>query len=457
VRLSPRDLAAPFHRNPEGEGRMRLAWIRTFALAALFLPAAQTVAGQSTGSTEGAPLSLTAAVDEALQNNPELIALRRQYDAARQRPAQDRFLMAPSFEAQIWQWPINTLNPLNTGMYMVTISQDLPGRGKRQLKVALAQKDAELSANEIAIRGRDVVEQVKRTYAELFVSRRAIEVQGQSIGLVRQLADVSTAKYAAGRAPQQDVLRAVVEISKLQIDLVTRGERAQLAEAELNTLLARPPQARIGTLAEPPEDVALPSPEELQQLALLRHPELTASRLGVERAQAALNVTEREYKPDFMVGGGYMLMPRDRDAWTASVGISWPTARWARGRLDAQKAEAEANIEAARAGQRAAENRIRLAVQDAYIRVKSAGQRAALLRTTILPQSEQTLEVSRVAYQTDRVDFLALLDNQRVLVEAQLDYEEALSELEQARADLERAVGVDLPATTTADATSERR
>src|SRR5471030_3107385 len=92
-----------------------------FVLAALVLPASPVDAGQSTGPTEGAPLSLSAAVDEALQNNPDLIALRRQYDAVRQRPAQERFLMAPSFEAQIWQWPINTLNPLNTNMYMLTI------------------------------------------------------------------------------------------------------------------------------------------------------------------------------------------------------------------------------------------------------------------------------------------------------------------------------------------------
>ena len=436
---------------------MSFVWALLFAIAALFLPAFQADAGQSSGAAEGAPLSLSAAVDEALQNNPDLIAFRRQYDGARLRPAQERFLMAPSFEAQIWQWPINTLNPLNTNMYMLTVRQDLPGRGKRQLKVALAEKDAELSANEIAIRARDVVEQVKRTYAELFVSRRAIDLQRQSIGVVRQFADVSTAKYTAGRASQQDVLKAVLELSTLQGALLTRAQRAQLAEAELNTLLARPPQAPIGPLAEPQEDMALPPPEQLQQLALLRHPELTMSRLSVERAQAALKVAEREYKPDFMVGGGYMLTPRDRDAWTASVGISWPTARWARGRLDAQKAEAEANVDAARAGQRAAENRIRLAVQRAYVRVVTAGQRAALLRTTILPQSAQTLDASRAAYETDRVDFLAMLDNQRVFVEARLDYEEALSDLEQARADLERAVGVDLPAAATGNALSEGR
>jgi outer membrane protein TolC len=95
------------------------------------------------------------------------------------------------------------------------------------------------------------------------------------------------------------------------------------------------------------------------------------------------------------------------------------------------------------------ENMVRLSVQEAYIRARSAQDRAALLRTTIRPQSQQTLEVSRVAYQTDRVDFQALIDNERVLLDVNLDYFRALSDFTQALADLERAVGADLPPGTT--------
>jgi outer membrane protein TolC len=96
------------------------------------------------------------------------------------------------------------------------------------------------------------------------------------------------------------------------------------------------------------------------------------------------------------------------------------------------------------------ENAVRLAVQEAYVRAKSAQDRAVLLRTTIKPQSQQTLEVSRVAYQTDRVDFQALIDNQRVLLDVNLDYFRALSDFTQALADLERAVGADVPVVTSA-------
>jgi len=58
----------------------------------------------------GPPLSLSAALQEAQDKNPELIALRRQFESTRFRSAEQRFLSPPMLEAQIWQWPINTLN-----------------------------------------------------------------------------------------------------------------------------------------------------------------------------------------------------------------------------------------------------------------------------------------------------------------------------------------------------------
>src|SRR4051812_16825658 len=67
---------------------------------------------------DGPPLSLTQTLREAQDKNSELIALRRQFEATRFRSAEQRFLGPPMVEAQIWQWPINTLNPANTNMFM---------------------------------------------------------------------------------------------------------------------------------------------------------------------------------------------------------------------------------------------------------------------------------------------------------------------------------------------------
>jgi outer membrane protein TolC len=431
---------------------MRSYVARLSCVALLAVAAEQSALAQSPehlhGITQrvydGPPLSLSAAVDDALSRNPALITLRRQYDASRQRPAQQRFLMPPTFEAQIWQWPVTTVNPLNTNMYMFMIQQELPGRGKRELRAAVAEKDAEIASAAIVVKARDIVKDVMRAYAELAVARRAIDIHLASVELLRQFAEASTIKYAAGRSPQQDVLKAVTEMSKLHDDLVMHEEAEAMAVARLNTLLDRDPDSPIGALDEPRQALTLPASADLQQTALDHQPELQASKLVVDRGQAAVRAATREYKPDFFVGGGYMLTPREAGAWTASVGMTWPNAPWSRGALDAKKAEAAADVESALASVHDLERQIRLNVHEAYIRVVAAGQRAALLRTTVVPQSEQTLEISRVAYQADRLDFLAVVDNQRALLDAQLNYYRALADREIALADLARAVGTDI-------------
>jgi len=397
----------------------------------------------------GPPVRLGELLQEALERNPELVALRAQVDVVRQRAGQERFLDAPMAEAQIWQWPFNSINPADTNMYMFMVTQDLPGRGKRQLRTAVVEKDVALAESDVAIRARDVVNQIKQAYASLYIARKAITVHLESVELLRQIADVSQARYMTGRISQQDVLKPVVELSRLHNDIIMFDEQAGLARARLNVLLNRPPETAIGPLIEPNEQTLLPATADLQRIAIERQPELQRARVEIERAEAELASVRSEYKPDFSVQGGYMLMPRMTDAWMGRVGITWPRAPWSRGKIDARVAEHTAAIQAAKARVQAMENMVRLAVQEAYVRAKSAQDRAALLRTTVVPQSQQTLEVSRVAYQTDRVDFQALIDNERVLLDAQLDYFRALSDFTQALADLERAVGNDLPPGTT--------
>ncbi|MGE0447256.1 MAG: TolC family protein [Vicinamibacterales bacterium] len=392
----------------------------------------------------GEPLSLRGAVDEALRRNLTLTALQRQRETLLHRPAQERSLMPPSLEAQIWQWPITTANPLNTDMYMFMIQQELPGRGKRALRAAVAETEAAIAAAEIPARAREVAADVERAYADLALARRSIDIHVESVALLRQFADVSAVKYAAGRSSQQDVLKAIVELSRLHEDLVIHEEAAAVAAARLNTLLDRPPDALIGPVDQPRQDVSLPASRDLQQMAIDNHPALTVALLEVQRAEAERAVVERDAKPDFFVGGGYMLMPREAGAWTASAGMTWPNAPWSRRRVAARQAEAQAQVAAERARLEELERALRLAVHEAYLRVQSADERVSLFRTTVLPQSVQALEISRVAYQTERVGFMEVLDSQRALLETQLSYHRALADRELAVAELFRSVGRDL-------------
>lgn len=426
---------------------MRTRISTLLVLLIVSIVAAGSVAAQDRRAAlgpDGPPLTLPQALDEALQKNAELTALRSQLRSIGLRPAQERFLTPPMVEAQIWQWPLNSINPWNTNMYMFMVSQELPGRGKRRLRAAAAEKEAEVADLDVAVRAREIVDEVKQSYADLFIARRAVDIQLAGVDLLRQFADVSQAKYTTGRISQQDALKAVLELSRVHDGLVNFQQQADLARMRLNVLLNRAPDAPIGPLADAGEQTLVATVEALQRVAVERQPELRMARAQVDQAEAQRAVTRSEYKPDFSLTGGYLVMPNQPDAWLGKIGITWPRAPWSRGRVDARVAEADAAVEAARARLRSMESLVRLAVQQAYVRVKAAEQRAALLRTTILPQSRQTLDVSRIAYQTDRIEFLALVDNERTLLDAQLEYYRAVGDRQQALADLERAVGADL-------------
>lgn len=419
--------------------------MRANVVFALILSGCVASAAAAAQDISAPRLTLAAALQQAVDANPDLSVLRSQLDLERQRPAQQRFLAPPMVEAQVWQWPVNSFNPADTNMYMFMITQEIPGRGKRALREAAAAKEVTLAESDVAVGVSGLLNEVKQAYASLYIARKAIEVYGESAELLRQLADVAQVKYGTGRISQQDVLKPIVELSRVHGDILALQEQAGRAAARLNVLRNRPADAAIEPLEDPHDSQPVPPPGDLTAVALARQPELTRTRLAVEHAEARLASTRRDYAPDFSLQAGYMLMPHMTDGWMGRIGITWPGAPWSRGRIDARVAESAAAVGVAKARQQAAENRIRLAVQDAYVRAKSAQDRAALLRTTTLPQTRQTLEVSRVAYQSDRVEFQALLDTERVLLQSELEYFRALSDFEQAVADLEQATGVDLP------------
>ena len=91
--------------------------------------------------------------------------------------------------------------------------------------------------------------------------------------------------------------------------------------------------------------------ERSETRAASRHddPELVRARLEIERAEAELASAKQEYKPDFMIQGGYLVMPNQTDALLARVGVTWPRAPWSHGKVDAHVAEKTAAVDAAKA------------------------------------------------------------------------------------------------------------
>ena len=384
------------------------------------------------------PLTLRAAIDEATARNLELVALRQEYEVARAAPAQERFLAPPMLEAQIWGWPVTTLNPARTEMYMLMAEQELPGKGKRAARTLVAEREADMSRQQIAVRANQILNDVRNAYIDLAFTRETFALYARQAALLDQLTETATLRYAAGEGAQHHTVVALVELASVQKERIAAEERAQAAEARLNTLLARSVSQPVEVL-EP--IAATLSPEEAEQRALARHPEVAMVEAVVAREQAELERLRGERRPDFVVGGGYMLMPGDAGAWTARAGITWPNAPWSRGRLTTAIDVQAKRLEAAKARRGVVASQLRQAVREAVIRLNAAERQVRLINSTVLPQIEHAFELTRLSYAAGEGPFTEILDTRRMLFSIELEYLEARANVARARADLETVAG----------------
>jgi outer membrane protein TolC len=388
--------------------------------------------------SQSTPLTLRAALAEATARNPELVALRQQFEAVRGLPVQERFLGPPMLEAQIWGWPITTANPVRTDMYMFTVEQEIPGRGKRAARTLVAERDAELTRQQIAIRANQLLGELRQAYVELFFTREAFAQYTRQAKLLDDVAETATLRYAAGEGAQHHTIVALVEVANLEKERIAATARAQAAEARLNTLMGRPASQAVEPLAPV---VAAVSPDDVEARALGRHPDVALVAAEVAREEAELERLRGDRRPDFVVGGGYMLIPGEAGSWTARAGITWPNAPWARGRLTAAIEAQSKRVEAVKARSAVISAQLRQAVREGVVRLNAAERHMRLIESTVRPQIEHAFELTRLAYGAGEGSFGDMLDARRTLLSTELEYLEARANVARARADLETAAG----------------
>jgi outer membrane protein TolC len=140
----------------------------------------------------------------------------------------------------------------------------------------------------------------------------------------------------------------------------------------------------------------------------------------------------------------YKQMMQSNDNWSLMIGATVPIAPWSHGKISSGTNRANENIRMAQGERENMVNMISSEVNDALLKVESAKERLKLSRESVIPQAEQTLESALTAYRTGKQEFLMLIDIQRMLVMAKLDYHMAIMTLLDSQSRLERAVGLSI-------------
>ncbi len=389
-----------------------------------------------------ARLRLADVLEQARERNPEIRAARGRAVAAAAAPGRVRALDDPTFSYEVWNAP-DSFRVDRADNNILRLSQKVPFPGKRALAGEVAVRDADVARSEVTSVELDVVTAVKRAFYDLWAAHELLRVYSRERGLVERFARISEQKYAVSEVAQSDVLRAQVELTRLINRVSTQTLAIEGARAELIALLSRPPRDLLGVPEAPPAARLEPEAEQLIDVALSSRPELHAQQAAVSREEVAVRLAHREYFPDFEFSVGRFVNPGQRDGFGAMAAVSIPLAY--KSKYDAGVAEARARLASAESEFRRMQDRVQREVKQAHVRAETALLQRNLFINTHIPQAEQSLRVAESAYQTGAIDWLALIDTARTLESVHVEHIEAEGEFEKAYADLERAVGTELP------------
>lgn len=395
--------------------------------------------------SSGPALTLDQAERVALAANPQIeVATRRVAVAQAHVPAAGA-LDDPSAMYRGWSVPLTRPWNYNDAQNMFSLSQTLPGKGKRALRTDVAQSDVDVARAQLDEVRLTVRVQVHKAFDDLLLADEEMRIHDEHVQIARQAIEAARIKYSVGKVSQQDILKAQVTLTALGEHMIRFDRDGEIARIRLNTLLGRGPSAPLSVRGQYAVPTVLPAGQTLEELALASRPDLVAAQAAATSSHKQQALAKKTYLPDFTVSAGYMLMPagsntRNNYMVEGSMNLPWLNRR----KHDAEIAEATAQATEQDAELSNLRQAARGQIAEALAEAQAAKKFAGLYHDQLLPQAEATLQSSVIAYENDKTDFLDLLNSQMTVIDADLAWVQASEEFDARLADLEMSTGATL-------------
>jgi outer membrane protein TolC len=422
---------------------MKCSVIITWACALGLGLAGPAVPAQETGEA-ALPLhpSRAQAVQEALARNPSLAAAREQVAEAKAGITIATAWPDPSLVTEADQLT-SFLNPHSATEHDVGLQFTVPYPNRTRLNGKIARGTWQQAQYALTQLQQQVAAQTAQAYDAILVAKRHHEDLAQSQEMSRQFLEKTEARFRAGTAAKLDVLKARVDFSKTENDLIANDRASTTARAGLNKLLGRPVRSAL----EPADTLEVPGPfpglGAIEALAMNTRPELLSMTVQQKAAHDSTVLAKQYWVPDLNLTLWRSYINGAPDSYKFDGGISLPLFFWQHEKgAVAQAKHHERELEATGsdlAGQ------VLLDVQTSYTAATTAWRQAVYLRDELLPEAQAAYKAAFASYSLGGSSALDLLDAKGTLLDAERQYTDALGAVNDAQADLERAVGARLP------------
>ena len=392
------------------------------------------------------PLTIAEAEKLALASEPGQQALRARAVALEEQAVVAGALPDPMLRVGLNNYPIESGGFTTEGMTNVgaVYRQAFPRGNTRSLGNRRFTRLAEAQMQEAAARGDDVLAATRIAWLDLYYWSKAHELVRESRPFFDDLATVTRSLYAVGRRNQQDVLRAELELSRLD-DRLINIERQQLrSRAQLREWIGEEASRRVADKLPQWDDA--PPLEDLLA-AVSGHPALQAADARIAAQDTGVELAEQRSKPGWALDVGYSyrngsLPSGDPRSDFVTVGVTVDLPFFSGKSVDSTLSAALQERSAARADKQRLQRSLESRLAAEYARWQELSRRLALYEERILVQANDHAQASLLAYQNDRGDFADVMRGYIDDLNTRIDYVRLNVEREQAYAVLANLGGL---------------
>ena len=395
-------------------------------------------------------LTLPQAIEYSLQNNGGLKSFRDEKGIRDAGKVRAGLLPNPSLEVEAGTGALTGSSAENS--LSLGVSQEFFLAGKREKRLAIAERELEMYRWQLADQERVLREEVKTAFYDVVLAEQRIALADRYIVLNRQLLDVAKERLTAGDIPELEMNLIKVELARSEGAKLDLAKSLLQSQAKLLTIMSLPlgQQPIISGNLESAASLTK-TLAELKQFAHERRPDLKALGSEKSRGESDIILAEAEGIPNLTAG---LALTRDTTAidvggvehkdtdYIVGLRLSIPIPVFDKNQAGVQEARAKRNSTESRLT--AAIRSVEREVETAYARVQNADTVLGLYRIDIIPQLEENLKLTREAYRLGEVGVLAVIQEQKKFFEVNEGYLTALHDRQAALVKLESAVAIDL-------------
>src|SRR5882762_3952525 len=410
--------------------------------------AAHAFAQESPTSHTGSVTPLSELLAEAEENNPQIEAARRGWQAAKQVPTQVSTLPDPQFTLQHLSvgGPRPFAGYTNSDFAYIGfgVTQDIPYPGKLKLRGEIAKREADVSQQQVESARRAVLAEVKASYFQLAYLSQTLAILQSDGELLKQIEQAANARYRSGMGRQQDLLQAQLQKTKLVREIAMHHLEVGKLQAQLKQFLNRAQDSPDIEPADLKESPLLQDYQELLRAAKAQNPELAASQKMIDKQSLQVDLARKDFYPDFNVQ--YMWQRTDptqfRAYYMLSFGVRVPIYRSRKQKPELAQAQSEELR--ARSELEAQSQQVASELRAQYVVAQQTTELLKIHREGLAPQARSAFQSGLAAYQSNKQDFQPVLIAFLDVLHLDEEYWQNLAEYETAIARLEQITGLSL-------------